>query len=306
MRKSRTAFTLIELLVVIAIIAILIALLLPAVQQAREAARRSQCRNNLKQLGLALHNYHDVYNCFPMNGFGAQMGAAYTTANAFSIFTKLLPYLEQTSLYNQFDFNRPSTEGTVSKNRELAKTPIAAFLCPSDPTPAVRTDLAATWHWPASLSPGQTKNQGGPAAVTCYKGWAGQDVGNSPPNALFERTTTAPPPKFAHIIDGTSNVFAMAEHSPSYAPWAAWVASNGAWVTYRADTRLNGIRLTFPTPNNEEIGGPREAAVSMHTGGGFFLLADGSVHFISENMDSIVYRQLGCHNDGLPTGGIPN
>ncbi len=114
MRSSTTArrrlqgFTLIELLVVIAIIAILIALLLPAVQQAREAARRTQCKNNMKQLGLALHNYHDVANCFPP---GYTQDNRYPTGGfqGHSVFYYLLPYIEQTNLYNTFDPLRPAT-----------------------------------------------------------------------------------------------------------------------------------------------------------------------------------------------------
>jgi len=297
-RRSRHAFTLIELLVVIAIIAVLIALLLPAVQQAREAARRSQCRNNLKQLGLALHNYHDTHNTFPMN-MRSFVTAPSPNNSGFSFISMILPYIDQAPLYNTLNFSYATTNSASSSNLTASKTVLPALLCPSDPTPGYREDLAATWNWPSG--PGATKNKGA-AAVTCYKGWAGNGVDNSPANAMFERTTTSVI-RMRDIIDGTSNVFAMGEHSPSYAPWCGWISTNGAWTTYRADTRLNGIKLTFPTPNNEEVGGPREAAVSMHVGGGFFLLADGSVHFISENMSSTVYLQIGCHNDGLPTGG---
>ncbi|APZ95303.1 PilD-dependent protein PddA [Fuerstiella marisgermanici] len=146
MRRSKTSgFTLIELLVTISIIAILIALLLPAVQQAREAARRTQCRNNLKQFGLALHNYHDVHRCFPMGG----MGVTYLTMTgpdhirSFSWGAYLLPFLEQDALYQQIDFNQPSfkvsfpdlTIPAINDNEILMSTTLVAFRCPSDSRP---------------------------------------------------------------------------------------------------------------------------------------------------------------------------
>ena len=124
LNRNPRGFTLIELLVVIAIIAILISLLLPAVQQAREAARRTQCKNNLKQLGLALHNYHDVYGCIPI----ADVNGASTPVSAHA---RLLPSIEQSALYSLVDFNVPynHVNNTIPRNTELA-----AFRCPSDPT----------------------------------------------------------------------------------------------------------------------------------------------------------------------------
>jgi len=124
---------LIELLVVIAIIAILIALLLPAVQQAREAARRTQCRNNLKQMGLALHNYESTFTKFPSSGeFTVRTATPFRSFTATSTFTQMLPYIDQAPLYNQFNLNFHYTEGTLSTNRAAAKTVITSFLCPSN------------------------------------------------------------------------------------------------------------------------------------------------------------------------------
>jgi prepilin-type N-terminal cleavage/methylation domain-containing protein len=141
---KQMGFTLIELLVVIAIIAILIALLLPAVQQAREAARRTQCRNNLKQLGLALHNYHEATKFFPqaqVNGapctaLGCST-ASYQTPNSMSWRVMLLPYLEQVNMYNRFNFQgfRYTGYGTGISIEVGNQTPMAMFVCPSDPTP---------------------------------------------------------------------------------------------------------------------------------------------------------------------------
>ena len=146
MSSLRRGFTLIELLVVIAIIAILIALLLPAVQQAREAARRTQCKNNLKQIGLALHNYHDTHNQFPASCVNP--GSYLANAGGFvpagmirnhTGYLFLLPMLEQSNLYNQINFSLPTGKadwngvGGGGEQAVLAKVKIPAFECPSDP-----------------------------------------------------------------------------------------------------------------------------------------------------------------------------
>src|SRR5690606_10195612 len=124
--QKHKGFTLIELLVVIAIIAILVALLLPAVQQAREAARRSSCKNNLKQLGLALHNYHDTYTLFPQGQFYIEGGSSW---HGHSGWVSLLPFLEQNAIYDQWNHNLHVYSGT---NSSLRQNKLSAFQCPSD------------------------------------------------------------------------------------------------------------------------------------------------------------------------------
>jgi prepilin-type N-terminal cleavage/methylation domain-containing protein len=126
--RRRSGFTLIELLVVIAIIAILIALLLPAVQQAREAARRSQCKNNLKQLGLALHNYHDVYNAFPQGHAQIQARIPVASYEGRGLWVAILPYIEQTALYNLYNFDAHG----LAQVPAVLNSKIPAFICPSD------------------------------------------------------------------------------------------------------------------------------------------------------------------------------
>ncbi|GIX05297.1 MAG: prepilin-type N-terminal cleavage/methylation domain-containing protein [Planctomycetaceae bacterium] len=202
--SRRRGFTLIELLVVIAIIAILIALLLPAVQQAREAARRTQCRNHLKQLGLALHNYHDVFNMFPRGCMGAGWANAVpcTTSTGWgneweghSVHWALLPYVDQAPLYNQLDQNASWTRdcnatGTPpSRNRTLVMTRIPAFLCPSDMMIPVNDGQN---NYVFSLGP--------------HVGWS--DVTASNNVGMFSRRYSR---GVRDVIDGTSNTFAASE-----------------------------------------------------------------------------------------------
>ena len=309
LRIHRRGFTLIELLVVIAIIAILIALLLPAVQQAREAARRSQCRNNMKQLGLALHNYHDSHKVFPPNSHGN----ATNLPNGFSWRVMILPGIDQGPLYNQFNFALRITEPA---HLVLAQTVLSVYLCPSDPTSGVKSDLHPNWCFPGNASAatgtastsvcdiaGTTYDT--TAAVTSYEGVAGLNV-DSGPGGMFRRRQDFTV-KFRDMTDGTSNVLMVGENSPSYNQFSAWAPSDSPIQTTHA---INSQTLTcgsticqysttpqLPWPNNS-------AAQSFHEGGAHFLLGDGSVHFLSENMNITVYRQLAHISDSLPIGGL--
>jgi prepilin-type N-terminal cleavage/methylation domain-containing protein/prepilin-type processing-associated H-X9-DG protein len=202
-QSRRRGFTLIELLVVIAIIAILIALLLPAVQQAREAARRTQCRNHLKQLGLALHNYHDTFNLLPQGCFGAGTTGAGTTVNystgfgnewqGHSVHWMLLPYIDQASLYNQLNPNHSWNEDNTavvppSQNGTLNNAKIGPFNCPSD----VKMNTAeGTTNYAFSTGP----NLGWTAT-------ASESVG------MFSRRFSK---GLSDVLDGTSNSIAASE-----------------------------------------------------------------------------------------------
>ncbi len=309
----KLGFTLVELLVVIAIIGVLVGLLLPAVQSAREAARRMQCSNNLKQLGLAIHNYADTHKVFPANANAADAtnAAQNRFTNGFSFLAKMLPFFEQGNLYNQLNFAAKITDGyptatNLTRNYGVIQTIIPVFLCPTDPTQGVRSDLAAWWAWPAEQSGTfQPVSRGGPAAVTCYKGYQGLAFDSNPPNGPFERSSVGGAISFRSYVDGTTNVLTLGERSPSYSPWASWAAGNGVWVM--TDYPINQIRKTSPTPNPTEVGGIKYGAISMHVGGVQVGMGDGSVHFLGETIDFVTYQQLGNLADGLPAGGFsPN
>jgi len=304
--RRRAAFTLIELLVVIAIIAVLIALLLPAVQQAREAARRSQCKNNLKQIGLALHNYHDSHNVFPPNSHGN----ATALPNGFSWRVMVLPYIDQGPLYNRFNFNARITDPA---NLVTSQNPMPAYLCPSDPTPAVKTNLHPNWCFPGNATgatgiastnvcdiAGSTYDT--TAAVSCYSGVGGLDV-DAGPNGMFRRRQDYVV-RFRDMVDGTSNTLVVGEISPTYNIFSGWVPSDGVIQTTHA---INASALTCgSTPcTHPTLGWPLTvSAQSFHVGGAHFILGDGSVQFLSQNMNLAVYQQLGNYADGLPVGGF--
>jgi len=284
MKRTKRGFTLIELLVVIAIIAILIALLLPAVQQAREAARRSQCKNNLKQIGLALHNYHDVFNTFPMAGQRSTEG--------FSWHYAVLPYLEQTPLYNQFDENQTWSSGT---NRPILQmSPLAAWLCPSGTErDADDNGTDPTTHYYGVMGPTGTNNFNNPA-TTYSENTAGSHGGNSN-EGMFSIGVVR---RMRDVLDGTSNTFIVGEIS--------WTDRNGNNTRYRAWTRggtisshtagaknlAQQINADYTTLFNDMSFG------SNHTGGTHFLMCDGSTHFVSENVDYGVFLATGSRDDG--------
>ncbi|MEZ6121594.1 MAG: DUF1559 domain-containing protein [Planctomycetaceae bacterium] len=281
--NKRRAFTLIELLVVIAIIAILIALLLPAVQQAREAARRTQCKNNLKQIGIALHNYHDTHNAFP---------PGWVSSNQFGWQTFLLPHLDQAPLYNQFHFSVPLADNVTGSptNAILAQTILPAYRCPSD------TGLdRQTPYWQGTGTTGVIVDQ----ATSNYPGSFGPvQIGPGTWSNAGGFMTQNSRVRFRDITDGTSGTFAVGERAPTelngfeHSHWAGIEANIGIWdhkilaVTW---DNLNGI--TDPAGFS-----------SRHEGGGQFLLCDGATRFVSENIDLTVYQNLSTIGGGEVIG----
>jgi prepilin-type N-terminal cleavage/methylation domain-containing protein len=196
LRSRKCGFTLIELLVVIAIIAILIALLLPAVQQAREAARRTECKNKLKQLGLALHNYHDVHRTFPGNEVGCVRDIPSATNNCWegwSGLAMILPYIDQAPLYNLANFNHywDETSAPAANNRVVNRTFLPAFACPSDPWGRKYAVSSAPTSYALSAGPGAN--------------WAMTSQHNP---GMFTRESSV---RIRDILDGTTNTILAAE-----------------------------------------------------------------------------------------------
>lgn len=289
-------FTLIELLVVIAIIAVLIALLLPAVQQAREAARRTQCRNNLKQFGIALHNYHDSFDTFPPGIFEVRnpgqdgiIGAGdpndRVPAWGWGVF--LLPSLDQAPLFTQLTPGPVRLESLITANSTLIQTPLTVFRCPSSTVPALNdlkdlsitlpnTQMVGSSNYAANF--GHSRGVGpfrvAPAAdnyAVCFTGPFGFD----------SRT------RIAEILDGTSNTVAVGERAYKIkgvnftaAVWPGCAVGNRDNCVDQVMVTLRG-GMNSGLTNSDRI----ETFSSEHVGGAFVLLCDGAVRFISENTD---------------------
>lgn len=282
--RQRRAFTLIELLVVIAIIAILIALLLPAVQQAREAARRTQCKNNLKQIGLAMHNYHDVHRCLPAAQYFCRTqpcnGRQPLGPGWFWSYS-ILPFMDQSPVFNQFDvdllLNHPINVGTISNN-------IPAFGCPSDASRRLHIPPFGPGNATAGLRLATTSYAVNGGAF--HDSFTHRDVSETWKNGVFARDSRI---KFRDITDGTSNTI-MAGETISYDfNWDPSlygmfnVPSGKACCTY--SSARHGNRPLNPaksSPNTIK----REGFSSFHEGGAQFVLCDGAVRFVSENIDT--------------------
>ena len=265
MRSQRRAFTLIELLVVIAIIAILIALLLPAVQQAREAARRSQCKNNLKQIGLALHNYEETYTTLPP----MVVGPAAATAPEFAWSVMILPQLDQAPLYDQLNTTTNTMQNVITANPNLFFTPLTVFLCPSDPGMSVNENRPFPNGMGTNLR----------FAKSNYPGNHG-DAGNT---GVFIDNRSI---RFRDVTDGLSNTIFVGERASGEGAFAAlWAGiTNTPNVVQSQAVRGNSL---YRLQDGESFTGataPNEAFTSEHAGGVHFLLGDGTVRFISDNI----------------------
>jgi prepilin-type N-terminal cleavage/methylation domain-containing protein len=306
--RTHRGFTLIELLVVIAIIAVLIALLLPAVQQAREAARRTQCKNNLKQMGLALHNYHDTYRSFPPANVVRFAEKPY--GDGWTWHARILPQLEQTALYNQVSKVMGTDSGTyTSALQKLAETmTIAAFICPSHPSG--NKTLGSVTGIPVSTYNGvcgtNTFNNGDLNQAT--------DVGYRGNGIFYMNSHT----RFGDIPDGSSNTLMVAEViddiDGSGAANIGSIPGSDRRYNFSADSDGNpptdiseyliGMESNDPiNKHKRDIGdNDGEWAGSFHTGGAHFLIGDGTVRFISENISMKVYQGLATRAGGEVVG----
>lgn len=298
----RRGFTLVELLVVIAIIGILVALLLPAVQAAREAARRMQCSNNMKQIGIGIHNYHDTYKSLPY-GVNAGWGHSWTAY--------ILPYVEQTPLYETIPtpFNDSGAwTGTDARSLALialARTPVPVYRCPSQPGPEQEprninglTDRALNSYLACAGGNAQNDNRGA--------------NGMDRSNGLFiairfdgaRRNTAGSPFKFRDAVDGLSNTILVGESQYLLDRGAGCnICDRYLFYHMNADSGAGSdfsevLGSTYYQINNKaDNTSERECAYSsFHPGGAMFVLADGSTRFVSETIDLVTWRAVGSRH----------
>ncbi|WP_417386160.1 DUF1559 domain-containing protein [Gimesia sp.] len=323
-RRKKRGFTLIELLVVIAIIAILVALLLPAVQQAREAARRSQCQNNMKQLGLALHNYHDTFNGLPI-------GSAHRYASSWMV--AILPYIEENSLYNHWTFvgemGGRTNYAPASTVAAFGDKVISTFQCPSSPLDnlsraAVSPRFSASSYVGISGAPTAKDPISTTVGARCMQGLYGVVCSNGamPPNISIQSR---------EFTDGLSNTIIVAEQSDygidssgakvdlrnswrwgfAMGAGAAGYPGTSNWTTSSVNDCHNvttiRYKVNFKTKTNDAGGsleyGTNNGVQSVHAGGAFVLRGDGSVKFLSESIDfDGILVPLAVRNDGMVLG----
>lgn len=285
----RPGFTLIELLVVIAIIGVLVAVLLPAVQQARSAARRTQCKNNLKQIGLALHNYHDVHRVFPMGSSSERMPGAW------GMLTYLLPYLELGNTWQLIDYEESGCCRAVKLLQEAtpprpdpSSNGINVFFCPEDFNSGSQLLSGPTGPSPntfdcGKLFPGD------------YLGVSGDTEGNPGCSGILRGNGTfysQSSTRIRDIMDGTSSTLIVGERGiPSDRGWG-WYLCGGT----ECEHYVSSERGLSPGQNVPSWQGTLRRFWSWHAGGTHFLLGDGGVHFFNYSMDFGTYRAMSSRN----------
>lgn len=323
-RVRQQGFTLIELLVVIAIIAILIALLLPAVQQAREAARRTQCRNNLKQLGIALHNYVDTHSILPSGTYEAlRTTSSYQEDHKHTWMSQLLPFIDQAPMYNQLNF---SVNTDQAPNQAIYNSiVISSLMCPSDPNAGMlRNDrmdptiycgpcganaqsLGANYMpsgGPISMAyscqvPAMTPN------INCLSQIGGYLTNGAP--GMFAGGSIGY--RFRDVTDGLSNTFMVGEQLPARTSgfsqyWHSHlnVATTNVTPNYHLNHPTAACRTVMTGASSAGACYWNNAGFkSQHTGGVHVTMGDGSVRFISDNIDYVTYQYAGSKADGQVT-----
>ena len=351
--SARPAFTLIELLVVIAIIAILISLLLPAVQQAREAARRTQCKNNLKQLGIALHNYHDVHRRLPAGYFSypTSTGSAPAWAQldpqtwdggpGWSWAASLLPFLDQGNISTAVNFDQPMW---FPGNRDPIATKLSVFLCPSssggdEPFTVLSADGSPRLIQGEPIRVGRSHYVASHGQESCWGECGAATEGTVFTNIYTGETKTVPihgdasrvadgpffrnsGTRFRDVTDGLTNTIFLGEHSSKLSD-KTWVGVvPGASTPPRFSSPENGadaaatMVLVHAGPSGGELditGFPIIHPInfptfhvgqmySEHTGGGQVCLGDGSVRFVTESIDLLLWAELSSMNEGEVIG----
>jgi prepilin-type N-terminal cleavage/methylation domain-containing protein/prepilin-type processing-associated H-X9-DG protein len=319
---ARLGFTLVELLVVITIIAILIALLLPAVQAAREAARRLQCANNLKQIGLGLHNYHSNFNSLP---YGCTYKGGTPPPHAHTWATAVLPYIEKQAAYDRFNLNKPMDDPS---NVLAVTTSVPTYVCPADPAGSKSGGLVpcrctccsfgnpyksmGLWY-PGSTGPVDPGSAAGAVAPYCTAAMRGCSLGDATGGwgwlgtapGMFHRYPVSV--KFRDVHDGLSNTILCGEtlpdqdiHNMAFGSNMPLAATNIPINVMASPSQMPVDGMSDTTLHSINPVTQLQGYKSYHPGGAQFVMADGSVHFINQTIDFVLYYQLGARDSGVP------
>jgi prepilin-type N-terminal cleavage/methylation domain-containing protein/prepilin-type processing-associated H-X9-DG protein len=312
---QRGALTLIELLVVIAIIAVLIGMLLPAVQKVREAANRATCQNNLKQIALALHNYHDARGSFPVGYSAAQDMGDGRWANGTNWWIESSPYFEQGNWYRRWNYNDQRNNVAGGTSATTAQV-IPTMLCPSDPLPAPVWYYTATPTYAWANGFYGLSSYGGNGGTRSAQGPIGPRISND--GILFGKSHV----RIADVTDGTSNTLLLGERYHRDAefdrinvdPGVAPIKGLGLWAFFFSGAPRNvllssAVPINYQVPPSAEVGDELTiydrlcAYGSGHPGGANFAAADGSVRFLSDQTSLTMLRALGTRAGGeVPEG----
>jgi len=295
--QTRSGFSLTELLVAISIIGVILAIALPAIQRARESARMTQCRNNLKQLSLACAEFESAFDHYPAGELFGDYGVG-PDSKAWSFLAKLLPYLEQSPLYKSGEI-----PGKTLRDSGIAATTVTVFLCPSDPHSAQGPRLDAGNMIGFDFPVGQTNYKGVSGAnwgADETQGWGPTDSGTRWPNVskegsydglnhgdgMLTRVDFKTPRRAGDVTDGLSNTLMLGEALPKYDIYCSWPYTNNTYST-----------CAIPINQNDKTADPRDwpnmqSFRSEHTSGAHFAFGDGSIRFLNQSIDLKLYRAL--------------
>ncbi|HEX5472961.1 MAG TPA: DUF1559 domain-containing protein [Lacipirellulaceae bacterium] len=302
----RPAFTLVELLLVIAIIGTLVALLMPAIQAARESARRASCMNNLKQIGVAITDYELTHKVFPPGAVWGRWDPPNKVRFQGSMLMYILPYMEEEAIFDAFDFKQLNTDGQTlpGTGTPIGSTAVTSFICPSDDLYHGTYGGRGIFNYAASNGPTQLYDNPECSCANPYDPTLQMAPIDNPQNYAGPFTRLGVRTKASQITDGLSNTIFVGEvrvgcSEHPQAGWA-WTKDGNGYYSTLIPINFDTCNVNAPDPCNRPCSWNTSVGFkSAHPGGAQFLFGDGSVHFLHESIDMKSYQYLGAKADGF-------